>query len=279
MFVAGAVTGLARTAAAATMYGTTGSGGNNFFAFIEIDLSTGQTNQIGDELNYWTCLDMSPDGQTLYAADEDLFTIDAASGSATDIGTLTFQGTAVTAEALSISPAGEIFVVTDSGQDPSGKARLYTVDPNSAAMTLKGDLDDTILINAIEFAADGTLYGAYGTLHVLDPSSGATLQTIGDLGDPFLIGLDIDENGRMVGLNDFFESLYTIDPAGTPGALATHLVDVQDELHAIASGPDRGFQVPEPDAILLLVIAFLIVLCQRLLFPTVKGAVATISTK
>jgi len=249
----------------AEMYGTTAISGINPYTLVEVDVSTGATTAVGDAFEFWTSLDTAPDGVTLYAVDEHLFTINSADGTYSDVGSLSFEGTTdIDTEAMSVSPGGDIYVISSRSDDPSGKERLYTVDAGTAAMTLVGELDQSKPINAMEFAADGTLYAAYGDLYILDPTSGAIVQTIGDLGAPYLDGLDIDQNGVMIGLNDFHNKLYTIDPAGSDGALATHLVDVpNDELYSLASGSARGVPEPSSAALMWFAVAAVAALCGR----------------
>jgi len=238
---------------ATKMFGTTAFDGPNQYTLVEIDLSDGLTSIVGDPLDgYWTAMDMALDGVTLYAYsafDEGLYAINSSNGTFSKIGELTYPGTSgMGVEAMSISPAGDLYVITDGKEFAPEIERLYTVDSTSGVMTLMGELDAPEPINAMEFAADGTLYAAFGSLHTLNPATGKTLQTLGDLGGPSLIGLDIDEDGRMIGLHMLRGELYTIDPAD---ASATHLVDiVADEVHSLASTP--ALDVPEPATLTLL---------------------------
>lgn len=231
------------------LLGGTGLGGTNDMMLVEIDVSSGATTPRGGSY-FWTGLDFAPDESTLYGVGSELCVIDQSDGSQTVIGALTYDGSeAITMRSMTISPGGEMYVLSNSGSDPAGEARLYEVDLGSGELDLIGTPAATIY--GIEFGPDGLLYGAFGDLFVIDPDDASTVSTLGGLGGPYVIDLDFTPDGQLLGLEryDGSAALFEIDRDGIPGSLAGLMTSVyEDEVRSIAS------TVPEPAALVLLAV-------------------------
>jgi hypothetical protein len=186
----------------------------------------------------------------IYACDSDqdqLFTLDRESGSATFVGNTLLNGLATPAgltwngkELLTIDLAGgELFsldletgeptLIGNTGvsgwqglaSDPTDNGQLYAInqDDNLYRVAREGTLTLIAggvgfpgLITALTFDAEGTLWGAdfsTGQYGTIDKVTGQTNPRGTTITN--LQGWDFDENGRMWAENTTTDSLYTID--------------------------------------------------------------------
>ena len=213
-------------------YAGTGSGGTNEFDLVEIDPSSGETT-LAVAGRFWTGLDFTPDGQTLYAVGSSLYTIDIAAGTYLEIGPLTYQGSdGIWMLSMTVAPDGRMYALSSSSSDPAEEDRFYRVDTASGNLEYLGTPQGFVW--AIEFAPDGTLYGAQFDLMILDPENGSIRQTIGDLGDPFLTELDFSKDGNLYGV-DSDEGVIRINTATGAAALTISSTTGGDELRTIAT--------------------------------------------
>ncbi len=134
----------------------------------------------------------SPDG-TLFATDsggggrvpDDLYTIDVATGVATRIGSTGMPGV----QGLAFDPAGKLYG-WETGSGTGIGLGLIAIDPQTGAAT---DVNPAVGgrafdVQTIEFAADGTLFGAVNQLFTIDVTTGA-LTPIGSGGYSDLRGV------------------------------------------------------------------------------------------
>ena len=214
-------------------YAGTGSGGPNPFDLVEVDTVTGATTLLV-EGRFWTGLDFTPDGQTLYATGTSLYTIDIATGTYSEIGPLSYQGSGgIRMLSMTIAPDGQMYGLSSGTSDPAEETRFYRIDTATGDLEYLGSPEGFIW--AIEFAPDGTLYGAQFDLMTLDPSNGSILQTIGELGDPLLINeLDFSEDGNLYGI-DSDEGLFEIDTTTGDVTLVIDSSAISDSLRTIAT--------------------------------------------
>jgi hypothetical protein len=217
---------------------------------LEVDLSNGSVDPIGGD-NVWQGLDITPDGSILYGANDGLWIIDPDDGSAVFQGDLTYQGSLpVLMKSISVSPDGVLFGVSNPLSDPAGVTSLYTIAADGT-LDLRGPVTDRVV--AIEFADDGTLYGAFSALYILDPTNGSITASLGDLGTTGTAEMDYAPDGTLFGTDPFGKttSVFSIDPGGTPGSLATPVTDVaSDRLLSIVT-------IPAPGGAVLLALAVL----------------------
>jgi len=205
--------------AALRFYGGTASGGTHEFDLVKIDPSNGNTT-LAVEGKIWTGMDLAPDGRTLYAVSNKLYTIDIAAGTYREIGPLAFQGSIpLLMVSMTIAPDGQMYAIGKSYIAPgSADLFLYRIDKATGNLEYLGTPD--LSVWAIEFAPDGTLYGALYDLMVLDPKDGSTLQTIGPLDSGVKIyELDCSEAGNLYGTSD--HSLYQINRTTGQATLLT----------------------------------------------------------
>ncbi len=186
----------------------------------------------------------------IYVCDSDqdqLFTVDRESGGATFVGNTALNGLGTPAgltwngeELITIDLAGgELFslnlqtgeptLIGNTGisgwqgiaSDPTNNGQLYAINQSNGFYRIAPDGTPTLiannvgfptLITALEFDADGTLWGVsfssgqYGTI---DPESGQT--TMRGTTITNIQGWDFDENGRLWAENTTTDSLYRID--------------------------------------------------------------------
>lgn len=181
---------------------TTADGGAHPYSLIEL-----RTNPVSEVLiggtRYTSGLDLSPDG-ALYGGASELRRFNPTNGSTTLIGPfLTAAGSNVTMFSLTFHPNGTCYGMglIDDG--------LYTIDLATARITPVGTITDTVV--CIEFAADGTLYGAFWDLFKLDPVTGSTLGNIGRMSN-HIVDLDFAPDGTLFGLDDDYYALFRINP-------------------------------------------------------------------
>lgn len=146
--------------------------------------------------------------------DNVLLSIDPLTGSATAIGDITGYDTI---NGLAYDPNSDTLYAVNSGlnvQDPDGDV-LLTLDPLTAAPTLIGQLE-TSLVNGLTFDPNtNTLYGVESvndSLLTIDTTSGLATP-VGDTGFEAVNGLTFDPNtGTLYGVDNSADVLITIDP-------------------------------------------------------------------
>jgi len=211
---------LSTSHATVRFYGGTASGGTHDYDLVEIDPSTGQIT-LAVEGRLWTGMDFTPDGRTLYGVSNKLYTIDVAASTYTEIGPLTFQGSdPVLMVSMTIAPDGQMYAMGESYIDPaSPELFFYRIDKATGNLDYLGTPQGFIW--AVEFAPDGTLYGAEFDLMTLDPANGSILQMIGPLDSSLRINeLDVAEDGTIHG-TDHDSGLYRINKATGEATLLT----------------------------------------------------------
>ena len=181
---------------------TTADGGAYPYSLIEL-----RTNPVSEVLigatRYTSGLDLSPDG-ALYGGASELRRFNPTNGSTTLIGPfLTAAGSNITMFNMTFHPNGTFYGLglIDDG--------LYTIDLATARVTQLGTVTDTVV--CIEFAADGTLYGAFAKLVKLDPATGRTLSTIGTMSNS-ITDMDFAADGSLFGIDDDYYALFRINP-------------------------------------------------------------------
>lgn len=181
---------------------TTADGGAHPYSLIEL-----RTNPVSEVLigatRYTSGLDLSPDG-ALYGGTSELRRFNPTNGSTTLIGPfLTAGGSNVTMHNMTFHSNGTLygFGLIDDG--------LYTIDLATARITQLGTITDTVV--CVEFAPDGTLYGAFWDLFKLDPVTGSTLSNIGRMSN-HIVDLDFAPDGTLFGLDDDYYGLFRINP-------------------------------------------------------------------
>jgi hypothetical protein len=104
------------------------------------------------------------------AAPDNLYTISPDTGSTTLVGNTGLPGI----QAIAFSPQGVLYG-WDVGSYPVAAIGLVTIDTITGLATDVDPLVDApYAVQSIEFAPDGTLYGACDALHRIDVASGAT---------------------------------------------------------------------------------------------------------
>lgn len=220
-------------------YGGTGFGGPNAFDLVEIDPSTGETTRVVDG-TYWNGLDFTPDGSTLYAVSDNLYSIDIATGTYTEIGPLTFQGSdPIGVLSMTIAPDGQMYALSNSYSDPSEETRYYRIDMATGNLEYLGTPQGYIW--AIEFTPDGTLYGAEFDLMILDPTDGSILETIGSLDSGIIVELDSSEDGNLYGTS-YDDGLYQLDTVTGRATLMTPYSN-GDQVWSLATKVRRDFNI------------------------------------
>lgn len=189
------------------------------FGLVGIDPGTGETTLVLSG-HFWTGLDFTPDGATLYGTSNRLFTVDLAGGSYTEIGPILLDGSGDPIQMLSMSMApedGEMLAVSNPLSDPASRRRLYRMDRATGHAEVIGNSE----VRAIEFAPDGTLYGVDSDLVTLDPDTGAILRRIGALDTLLVIDeLDFSNDGHLYGTSHV-DGLFRIDTATGAATLVT----------------------------------------------------------
>ena len=174
--------------------------------FYSVDVSDGSVTRLGNTDGFLASMDFSPSG-VLFAASTFLEEVDPATGLTSNTRPIDFIGgpedDIITG--LAYSPSGELFGVGNAN------GNLWRIDPLTADAQFVGSSARAIF--SLEFAADGTLYGAGFDLWEIAPSDGgATL--VGPVGDGALImALDFAPDGVMYGATYDLttDALYTIN--------------------------------------------------------------------
>jgi DNA-binding beta-propeller fold protein YncE len=126
----------------------------------------------------WGVIDPPTANDSLYRIDFD--------GTYTEIGEITIDqyGTSIRISGLALNPANGMLYALDALTDS-----LYEIDPTTASGTVVGDLGQNLdnLTGGLSFTADGSrLFAANNhignsTVHELDPTTGAIVNSYGDL--------------------------------------------------------------------------------------------------
>ncbi len=147
--------------------------------FAELQRFPPLTRFIGPAV-FSTCLDVGPDGR-LYGVDFDggfiLCTFDPQTGAVTPISSLSEH-----IIGMAFAPDGRLFGVDAAYQ-------LQTIDIASGVCTVVGRIPGGG-VWGIDFAPDGTLYGAMRDLVILDPATAKIVKSLGPL--PLVQALDLD---------------------------------------------------------------------------------------
>lgn len=142
----------------ATFYGTTFTGGN-LYSWSFGSLVTTFIATLGDTRG------LAWDGSTMWGVqngNDDLVTIDLGTGAVTPIGSIGFTGV----QALAVDAGGNLF-----GWDVN--SGLMTINSGTGQGTDVSTAGGTGDIQGMDFAADGTLYGAREQLYTINTGTGA----------------------------------------------------------------------------------------------------------
>lgn len=207
---------------------------------VAINLHSNTVNVIGETgYPYSLGLAFCPPGQRPYTIINtfagpaaQLATINLETGAATPVGLPLGQSLSIMG--LTCSPTGTLYAVGQANYlDPNFNS-LYTVDRTTG---LASRIGSTGLLTtscpahgflmALDFAPDGTLYGANDcSLFTVDPSTGAAAKLIDFSGVSMVMGLAIDSSG------DFFLSNFVSD---------SHIYSLDIGTGAATSILDTGF--------------------------------------
>lgn len=155
-----------------------------------------------------------------------LGTVDVATGNTTLIGAITAAGQVTD---LAFNPSGNLFATTFTG--------LYAVDRNTAVATLVGNYGGESGMNALVFAADGTLYGAANdstALYRINTSTGA-LTFVGNTG--FASAGDLAFNGGHLYLSSTSNQLIQINTTNPSLSFAVGSLGIGN-VFGLATGDD-----------------------------------------
>ncbi len=219
------------------LYGTAGAG-NQLVAF---NLKAGTVRVIGETgyplsvaLTFCRPWGMPYTVINFSSPANQLATLNLSTGAATPVGsplgkTLGIMGLVCSADGTLYASQSTASPVTSNG--------LYTVDRETGQASLIGPIGADTVIMAMDFAPDGTLYGASPkSLYTINPSNGSATKVIDFSGVAKVMGLAIGRDGDFF-ISDFFplpqgSTVYALDistGAATP-ILNTGLAFV----HAIA---------------------------------------------
>jgi len=183
---------------------------DHYFTLVRVHGTDGTVSTIGG-FNFFTAMAYRNDG-TLYGISDELHIINPADGSTVSIGSLTYYGSEILMCGAAFSPSGTLYVL----ENESPK-RVFTVNLLNGDLTYVGYPD--ALIRGIVFASNGTLYGVFADLFILDPSDMSTLTTIGSTGD-YLSPLTFDAQGVLFSMDTYpstsIFSVSTSTGAATP---------------------------------------------------------------
>ncbi len=203
-----------------------------FGDFYSVDVSDGSLTTLGQSSSFFAGLEFDASGN-LWGASTSLGRINPEDGSVIEermINFLSGEDGFDILSGLTISPSGEFYGVGNLS------GRIWNIDPETADATLVHDFGLDLF--SIEFADDGTLYGAGFDLYELDLESMTSLR-IGNVGQ-LVSSLDFAPNGIMYGASGVIttDSLFSIDLESG----ASKFIGVTGgNLTALASRP-----IPEP---------------------------------
>lgn len=166
---------------------------------------------------------------TFSGVDAQLATINLDTGAATLVGSPLGQALAIMG--MTCSPDGTLYAIGQNNASDPDFNSLYTVNRATGMATRIGStaVNTTScpahgFLMALEFAPDGTLYGANDcSLFTIDPTTGAATKVVDFSGVSMVMGLAIDGNGNFY-LSDFVSQshLYSLD---TSTGAATPMLD------------------------------------------------------
>jgi hypothetical protein len=162
------------------------------FMLVRVNGKTGAVSTIGGT-DYFPAMAYAPDG-TLYGISDELHVIDPATGNTVKIGTFQYEASTILMHGAAFSPDGTLYVV-ENNPTPH---RVFTVNLTNAALTYIGT--PAALIWDLEFASDGTLYGAFADLFTLNAADLTILTTVGRMG-PYVLPLTSDSAGTLFGMD------------------------------------------------------------------------------
>ena len=174
------------------------------YQLVSLDTSTSEAEPIG-RVGYFDRLDAHPtDGHLYGALRSQVFRFDPDSGEKVRLGNLVDKG------GESIWPTAITFGDDGSLYFADGSHDLHRVDDlESLSTTLVGNIGQHT--TAMEFAPDGTLYGANRGLFTIDPMTAKAGKDIGQAGT-YIRELDFDENGTLLAIDDSRNTLFQVDP-------------------------------------------------------------------
>lgn len=183
---------------------TGGSDASHFFTLVRVNGRTGAVANIGG-FDYFPAMAYALDG-TLYGISRELHKINPADGSTVTVGSLDYGlETGILMHGAAFSPDGTLYVVENA---VGAFDRVFTVNLSNAALTLVGT--PTASIWDLEFASNGTLYGAFGSLYALNPIDTSTVSIMGNTGT-YLLPLTFDSGGTLFGLDDQSTKIYSLN--------------------------------------------------------------------
>lgn len=205
------------------LLGGTGSDQPHSFSLVELCTDPVEERLIGSA-SYNPGLDFDPNG-VLYGASSSLRIIDPTDGSTTDVGRIhSSSDSSILMRSIAFHPNGTLYgVATFSGM-------LHTIDPLTGFATEVGPTPDYVW--GIDFAPDGTLYGAEFDLFILDPSTGAAIANLGDLPWPGVVDIDFAPDGFVYGVYYESSTLYRISSSD---ASATVIGTYESSVWGVAS--------------------------------------------
>ena len=197
------------------LYGTAEAGTQ----LVAFNLNAGSVRVIGDIGFPWSAAlaFCRPGGRpytitNMGSASEQLATLDLSTGAATLVGPPLGQTLGIMG--LTCSPDGTLYASQSTASQVSSNG-LYTVDRETGQASLIGPIGADKVIMALDFAPDGTLYGASpSALYTIDVLTGQATKVTDFFGASVVMGLAIAKDG------DFFISDYRpVPPASTVFAL------------------------------------------------------------
>ena len=198
------------------LYGTAGAG-NQLVAF---NLKAGTVRVIGETgypfsvaLTFCRPWGMPYTITNFSSPANQLATLNLGTGAATPVGSPLGQTLGIMG--LVCSPDGTLYA-SQSTASPVSSNGLYTVDRETGQASLIGPTGADKVIMAMDFAPDGTLYGASpSALYTIDPSTGNATKVVDFSGVTKVMGLAIGRDGDFF-ISDFFplpqgSTVYALD--------------------------------------------------------------------
>lgn len=172
----------------------------HYFTLVRVNGKTGAVTNIGG-YNFFTALKYGADG-TLYGINDGLYIIDPADGSSVKVGTFQYEGSGpIMMTGAAFSPTGTLYAVESNH-------RVFTVNLTNAALTYVGTA--AALLWDIEFAPNGTMYGAFADLFTLNSADMSTISTVGRTGVN-VAPLTFGSSGTLFGIDNYPSShIYSI---------------------------------------------------------------------
>lgn len=195
------------------MLGAEFQSGGKFYA---VDVADGSVSVLGTTAgtSFFAAMDFSPDG-VLWAAASFLYEVNPTDGSEISRRTIAYTSppTNDIITGLSFSPSGELFGIGN------GNGNLWRIDTDTAQAQFIGSSGASMF--SLEFGGDGTLYGAGHNLYRINTANGSATLVGSIGGTPLINALDFAPNGVMYGAsNDITDdSLYAINLTTGAGTL------------------------------------------------------------